>query len=272
MNLTNVHNLPAALVRAVRNDPYKGGGDISVTKLIDSPHRQQLRKKHSQHIVEDVSEVLFRLFGQGVHTALERAGDDAITEERLFMEVDGWTLSGAFDRLYVPDELLQDYKVCTTFKADGGKDWDAQMNVLRQLCIHNGYTVKRLEIVAFFRDWKKGDALRKPDYPQAGVKVIPVEVWPDDVAMKYIRDRIAAHKAAQSGAPSACSDEDRWASPTTFALKKIGNVRATKVAQSIEELGPVPAGFTVETRPGEYRRCENFCEVFKFCAQAQRDK
>ena len=35
MNLTNLYGLPDALVNAVRNDPYQGGGDISVTKLID---------------------------------------------------------------------------------------------------------------------------------------------------------------------------------------------------------------------------------------------
>ena len=36
MNLTNLLGLPDAFVAAVKNDPYSGGGDISVTKLIDS--------------------------------------------------------------------------------------------------------------------------------------------------------------------------------------------------------------------------------------------
>ena len=55
MNLTNVHGLPQALVDAVRNDPYTGGGDISVTKLIDSPQRRVLLKEYKDSIVEDVT-------------------------------------------------------------------------------------------------------------------------------------------------------------------------------------------------------------------------
>lgn len=267
MNLTNIHNLPEPLVRAIRNDPYKGGGDISVTKLIDSPHRQKLRKQYADYIVEDVSDILFRLFGQGVHAALERSDDQAIVEERLFMEVDGWTLSGAFDRLYTAKALLQDYKVTSVFKAGGSDDWTKQMNILRQLCIANGHKVDRMEIVAIFRDFKKSEAKRKENYPRAGAQIIPVEIWDDDRAMAFIRERIAAHKAAASGAPTECTAEERWASQTTYALTKIGNKRATRVADSREQLGAIPPGFAVEVRPGADRRCEDFCEVANFCDQ-----
>ncbi len=40
--ITNKHGLPEALVAAVRNDPYAGGGDISVTKLIAQPLHARL--------------------------------------------------------------------------------------------------------------------------------------------------------------------------------------------------------------------------------------
>ena len=59
--ITNKHGLPEALVRAVRNDPYTGGGDISVTKLIDSPQRRQLWRQHEADIEEDVSERIWSL-------------------------------------------------------------------------------------------------------------------------------------------------------------------------------------------------------------------
>ena len=57
MLLTNLHGLPDAFVAAVRNDSYNAGtGDISTTKLIDSPQRRSLARKHRDMIVEDVSE------------------------------------------------------------------------------------------------------------------------------------------------------------------------------------------------------------------------
>jgi len=72
-NLTNVHGLPDAFVNAIKNDPYTGGGDISVTKLIDSPRRRVLGKKFKDLVVVDVSEMTWALMGQCMHTVLERA-------------------------------------------------------------------------------------------------------------------------------------------------------------------------------------------------------
>ena len=56
MNYTNLHGLPQALVDAVMNDSYVGGGDISVTRLIDTPQRRVLERKHKNVLVEDVIE------------------------------------------------------------------------------------------------------------------------------------------------------------------------------------------------------------------------
>ena len=61
MNLTNLYGLPDAFVNAVKNDSYKGGGDISVTKLIDSPRRRVLNRQFKEFVVEDVSERVWSL-------------------------------------------------------------------------------------------------------------------------------------------------------------------------------------------------------------------
>jgi len=52
--ITNINGLPEALVKAVQNDPYTGGGDISVTKLIDAPQKRALWLQHHDAIEEDV--------------------------------------------------------------------------------------------------------------------------------------------------------------------------------------------------------------------------
>jgi len=266
--ITNKHGLPEALVRAVRNDPYTGGGDISVTKLIDSPQRRQLWRQHEADIEEDVSERIWSLLGQAVHHILERAGTDTMVEERLYAEVDGWTLSGQFDRLHLASKTLSDYKVTTTYKAKGDDNWTRQLNVLRWLAFQNGFIVDHLEIVAIFRDFRKSEAERNPDYPQQAVKVIPVSVWPLDETEAYIRERVRLHQLAQTGMADVwCSDEERWYTGDKWALVKPGGKRALRVLD--EKPDEVPEGLVLEHRPGIYRRCEQYCEVAKWCSQWQ---
>lgn len=272
MNLTNLKGLPDAFVAAVRNDPYTGGGDISVTKLIDAPQRRALYGKFKDFVVEDVSDRVWSLLGQAVHTVLERAATTALVEERLYMDVDGWKLSGQFDRLHVADECIQDWKVTSTYKAQGDESWTKQLNILRILAMHNGHTVKKLQVVAIFRDWQRSKAERDPNYPQANVGVIDLPVWDDHEAMAYIKNRVAMHKAAQNGTFVPCSDEERWYAGTTYALMKEGGKRASKVSDKKEDLGEPGKGFFIEERKGGYRRCEGYCEVAPFCPQLAEER
>jgi len=276
MNLTNIHGLPDALVNAIKNDPYTGGGDISVTKLIDSPQVRVLRKKYASLVVEDVSDRIWALMGQAVHTVLERAGTSALVEERLYATVDGWSVSGQFDRLHRQDAVLQDWKVCSVYKAKGDIAWERQLNCLRWLAHKNGYDVNRLQVIAIFRDWKPSEAKRNPDYPQRNVAIIEVPVWDLDAAEAYVRQRVILHKSADvqdtSDHSVECTEEERWYSGTSYALMKEGGKRAKRVVFMKEELGEIPDGHYVEERPGVNRRCEGYCEVAPFCTQYQRIK
>lgn len=271
MNLTNLHGLPEALVRAVTNDPYTGGGDISVTKLIDSPQVRMLRKEYGESVVEDVSDRIWSLLGQSVHTILERAGNETsdVQEERLFADVDGWKLSGQFDRMDLHGKTMDDYKVTSTYKVTGDhKDWERQLNCLRWLAIQNGYEVDHLRIVAILRDWSRAKGLRDPDYPKQAVVVVPIEVWPLEETYQYIRNRISLHQAAEAGTIVECTDEERWFSGNKYAHMKKGAKRAIKLYEQREQIpDPLPDGTYVEERPGTYRRCEEYCEVAPFCEQ-----
>lgn len=270
MNLTNIHGLPDALVNAVRNDPYQGGGDISVTKLIDSPRRRTLYRKYKELVVEDVSERVWSLMGQAVHTVLERAGTNALVEQRLYADMNGWKVSGQFDRLHLEGGVLQDWKVCSVYKAKGDVAWERQLNCLRWLAIQNGYKVESLQVVAIFRDWKKSEAQRNPEYPQQNVVVIDVPVWSETDAKRYIEERVKLHQSSDFGDDIECTEEERWYSGTTFALMKSGGKRAKKISVLKEELEPVPPDHFIEVRPGTNRRCEGYCEVAPFCDQFKR--
>lgn len=266
--ITNKHGLPEAFVEAIRRDPYRGGGDISVTKLLDAPQRRLLWAKHHKEIEEDASDRVWSLLGQGVHSILERGEtDETMTEKRIYAEVEGWVLSGQFDRLHMPSATLSDYKVTTTYKSDGSDGWIQQLNILRWLCAQNGLDVERLEIVAIFRDWRKADADRDETYPQAPVKIIPVPVWTLEEAEDYIRERIRLHQAVSKGQHLPCSEEERWYSGTKYAIQKPNAKRALKVLE--EEPAEIPDGYVVVKRPGVYRRCASYCDVAPFCVQWQ---
>ena len=268
--LTNVHGLPQSIVAAVTADPYTGGGDISATKLIDAPQVVNLGRQHHNQIVVDVSERVWSLLGQAVHTILERAGlqqEGMVAEQRLFANVLGWQVSGQFDVMDLESKKISDYKVTTVYKAKGNDKWTQQLNVLRWLAHQNGNPLEELEIVAIFRDWRKTEAERSADYPRAAIQTISVPVWDLQDAQDFIEERVALHQAARSGQPIQCTDEDRWYSGTKWAIVKPGNTRALKVYDSEPDAGQVPDGYRVEYRPGEYKRCMHYCDVAPFCSQ-----
>lgn len=86
MKITNQFNLPQTLVDAVSFDAHRTHGDISVTTLIDSPRIFYLKKKHHQDVTQDVSGMIWALFGTAVHSVLERANIKT-ARRNAFMEV-----------------------------------------------------------------------------------------------------------------------------------------------------------------------------------------
>lgn len=71
--ITNQHDLPEVFLEACKVDRHRVLGDISVTQLIDSPQIRLLKKKHNDELEQDVSEMIWMLFGTAVHKVLEMA-------------------------------------------------------------------------------------------------------------------------------------------------------------------------------------------------------
>lgn len=286
MKITNHSHLPEAIVRAVVNDPYPYGrtGDISVTRLFDSPRIRLLSLRHWDEIEEDVSERIWALLGQAVHTILERAETQALTEHRLFDEIAGWKLSGQFDRLayYAERGLLQDYKVTSAWSViDGPKpDWVAQLNALRYLAARNGYRVEGLEVVAILRDWSRGKARAGGNYPSQPVLTLPIPVTPLELTEAHICGRILYHRLSQNHAERGeplpeCAPAERWQRPTVYAVRKPGRQSAVRLfddQQKAERLAATLSGGYIETRPGAAVRCADYCPVRAFCDQWAREQ
>lgn len=268
-------NLPQPLVDAVLNDSYDGPRDpnsISVTSLLKPPRMLALEKQYVNEIEEDASSRIWSLMGQVVHGILERADKTGVAERRLTIQVEGWTVSGAMDR-YI-DGTLQDYKTVTAYKfKDGGVpiEYEQQLNIYSEILRQHGHPVNRAEIVGILRDWSKLEARRDPSYPQAQVLVRQVPLWPTERAQKFIRERVILHQQARVTLP-LCSAEDRWARPDKFAVMKAGAVRAVKLYDNrmdAENHAAENKAYSVQVRPGENIRCENYCSVSAFCTQYQ---
>lgn len=275
MKLTNRQNLPEAFVNAVRNDGYtRGDADISITQAIDAPQVVELTRRHEDEIEEDVEDRVWSLFGQGVHTVLERANVKSIAERRLTAEIEGWKVSGGMD-LYDIDGTLTDYKTCSVWSLifDGVEKWTKQLNCYAVILRRNGFKVEKLQVVAMIRDWQRSRAEREADYPQSMVVNINITVWPAEVAEKYLRERVILHKQARLSAEMpACTNKEMWVRDEAWAVKKIGAKVAMrggvfKTEAEARAFMGFDKGLLLEHRPGTPNRCINYCNVTRWCAQ-----
>ena len=282
MKITNKLGLPETIVNALKRPTYtKGGAHMSATELLSPPRMVQLRIKHADEIEMDAADMVWSLVGTAMHGVLEHGkGDDHIVEQRLHTEIDGWTVSGAVDLQTIKEDriTISDYKTTGVWAVmNEKKEWEQQLNIYAWLIERvKKSPVDAIEIVAFIRDWKRRDAEVKKDYPDAPVKVIPIELWPYENRETFVRERIHLHAEAMFSAQTGgdlplCSADDTWEKPTSYAVKKIGGVRANKVCYkradaeaALQELGDK---YEIEVREGERTRCANYCQVRDFCSQ-----
>lgn len=295
MSITNVKGLPAALVRAIENDPYDSGdSDFTATSLIKPARLATLEERHEHELSEDVEDGLYRLYGQVAHGVLERANADDLAEARYFItvEVGGvkYRVSAQFDTLAIEDMILSDYKFTTSYgfktSSPPKPEWVAQLNIqlecLRQNrdklppAVAEKLDTLRLRIVGLLRDWQKRQAREGGDYPKAPVATVDIPVWQSNQTLAFIKMRIAAHLDAKRELPE-CSPEERWARPDTWAVVKKGGKRAINGGVQVKEetahaVAAKNPGTVVQYRPGESVRCGEYCSVESFCTQFQRSK
>lgn len=279
MIITNKFNLPKHLYDILAKDEYDPGeSDYTVTGLIDSPRVLQLKQRHGDEIIMDVSEMIWSLFGNSLHGYLaDRAPDRCISEVRYFREIFGKKVSGQIDLW--DDGTLFDYK-CTSvwsviFKSKYAL-WEQQLNTYAYLM---GIEPEKLIISAFFRDWMEGKK-NQHDYPDANVQMIEFPVWKPGVARSFIAKRVALHMKNERKSDdelTLCTPEEMWARATTYAIMKNKNIRATKVCNDVAAASTHLSyyrdkdpknKYKVEERPGVCVRCEkNFCKVVEYCNQ-----
>lgn len=294
---TNKHGAPDILFRLLGRDKYtKGDAKISVTELMSAPRQRLLKARHEDAIEVDISERLWSLFGSAVHDMIDRGTDaeDHITEERIHTEIEGWKISGGIDVQRIGPEgtaRILDWKVTSCMKVmmSTYEDWENQLNAYAYLVEkEKGLTIEGIEICAILRDWKKSEAQRNPKYPQSPIHTIEINLWPFEKREAYLTGRVRAHKEAnmlqQLDDPlPECTPSEMWEKPATFAIMKKGGKRALKLCETREQaeqelasyniavMGEPPKynDYVIDERPGKRIKCEEYCEVSRWCSQHQ---
>ena len=169
MRLTNKHNLPKPGVDSLTKNNYsRGSSNRSITQLIDSPRIRILRAEHDAEMTEDASDKVWSVLGTAVHNMFEDAVSEKehISEERLFIEQDGWEISGAIDLQETESDgsvTVSDYKCTSVWSVMYGKaEWANQLNAYAWLVRHvKKVPVSSCQIVAVLRDWKLSELQRQ---------------------------------------------------------------------------------------------------------------
>lgn len=295
MKYSNVNNIPQEIIRAVSNDSYsKGASTISVTGLLQNPRIRILKEEHDDKIVVDVSNEIWKLLGQSVHTIIERANEsntDTITEQRNFAVVNGWTISGQTDSISIEEKILKDYKVTSVWSVmsatkDGKLEWEQQLNCYDWLTRKNNpeIIINQLNIITINRDWSKNQMLRSSgDYPVAPVSVIPIPKWSNEEQEEFIKERVSIHQEAEadyliSKKLPLCSDVERWRRKDAYRVMKKGRKSALRVLDTQKLADEYLNGhddkakLSIEFLKGEAIRCKDYCDVAEFCNQYQMEK
>ena len=280
MIITNKLNMPDAFVKAIQNSRHNADKCLSATTLLKGTKEIILTDRHFDEITIDASDEVWAVFGTAVHSILEHQEDEAFKEESFSVEVLDYKVTGKVDRYDMKNETIEDWKTASVWKViyKDFEDWRMQGLIYAWLLRESGLNVRHIRFVALLKDFSKTEAKRNPDYPQAPAYIYEFDV--NDSELEGVKDR-AMYKAlavrdnwnTPDDEIEPCSEEERWATPTKWAVMKEGRKTAVKVCSTeeeaqnfIEDLEKDKDKHFVEERKGVDKKCEDYCPCATFCS------
>lgn len=280
MIITNKLNLPQAFVDLVQaeednkeHDPKKFG----VTTLLKPTREILLSRRHEIEI--DVSDCINKLFGTAFHSLIEKHDKTGMSELELEEKVlDDYVLRGRLDLYDEKEESVIDYKTGTVWKVmfKDFDDWYKQGMMYAWLQSRKGYIVRKVKFYVFLKDWTAREARNKPDYPQSQIYVYEFNVKLSDLIFiegwltnKFMSISEQSRLSDDELAP--CSDQECWYTGDKWAVyKNVSDAKAQRVFDTREEaegylINKMRNQGIVVFRQGEYRKCQDYCEVCNFC-------
>jgi hypothetical protein len=243
MKWTNIYNLPEAWVNLIKNQTYsKGHARISVTGLASPPQQRILSEKYrkTDKMVVDISSRIDAAIGTVIHKALEENTKSGITEEMLFMEVEGlpgqkWIVKGGFDWLDTKTHTLVDYKTTSIYNVKNGAsdEFIAQLNCYIEMARKAGHKVDFAADWVYIKDWRPGESMSDPAYPPLKINKWDIEIWSSEKTQEYMKERVKVHQLAETNMQD-CTAEERWYRDEKWAVQKVDAKRATRLHETEE--------------------------------------
>ena len=273
------------------NTQFHSYADYSATGIIQPPKITILRKRHANK--QTVKSQLAAFYGTANHDRMERMlrkyPDKYAVERSIAIPWElgsGNTiiLSGKYDVLEYSTRYLWDLKTANTWKIIFDPeldDWHKQQNIYAYMCNYVGEKIKGLRILAWYKDWKAGNALRDKSYPQTQVVEYALKQWDLEQTFEYMSARLELmddnNKLEDDEIPE-CSRDDRWErhpggqSVMYAVMKNDKAARALRVKDSME--GAIEFARTskalgsnsfIEIRYAKPTRCMEYCGVNYAC-------
>ena len=277
MKITNKQGLPESFVQMAKSDFTADAKTYRVTSLLKGVRETILEKRYADKIEQDVSDMIWMLFGTATHSVLEQSQETSsqIKEARLSEEINGRIISGKFDLYDEETETITDYKTCSVWKIIYGDftDWRRQLLIYAYLMTKAGFQVNKGEIIAVAKDHSKRDAKIKADYPKLPVKKISFKFTDDDFKQIkfWLEDKVNELKECEKLPDDAlplCTPDERYNSGDKYAVMKKGRKTAMRVLDDYDQAQSWMqnnGGEYIQERKGEDKKCIDYCSACKFC-------
>lgn len=281
MKITNKLGLPQPFVDAVSSEYQYKPKRYSVTSLLKGTCQVILERRHNDEIEQDVSDMIWLVFGSAVHKILEESQEteSQLKENWLSIEVNGYELSGIFDLYDEKEKKVVDYKTASVWKEVSGdwEDYRKQLLMYAWMLRKIGFECNKGEVVAMLKDHSKAKAQFDSSYPQYPVVVKKFNFTDKEfeeiekfILMRFID--ISDEEQKDDWELTPCTPEERWYSGDKYAVMKKGRKTAVRVVDTEQEAKDYMqwAGLTekdhyIEFRPGENKKCDGYCNCKQWC-------
>lgn len=283
MKITNKYNLPKAMVRALESDYEYKDKRYSVTTLLSPIRETLLKRRYHLETEADASDLIWALWGTGIHKALEvEAQEGELLEQGLGADIiDDYRVTGYADLIDLNANKIVDYKSTSVWQYVKGEHIKYRLQLQMYAYLYykmTGTWIPNGEIVMFMRDYSKMRGKSEgANYPDRPVMTIPFDLGNPKEIEEFIVNRLQTlinNEQTEDSLLPLCTAEERWNNGDKYAVMKKGNKRAVKIHDNLEDaeihinalnLKEDKELFYIENRKGIDTKCLDYCSVNTFC-------